>query len=266
MASMWTRALSLVLVTIAITIANTTSLDLVSLPRGLQLSRSGEFEGNCTPTGNACKNCTAAPLCLQVGGDYMHFGSYSCAQENASTPYCVAGKCSSVPSKECAVPPVSNFRCTGEGYFPDPDDCTLFHICVKGTAYQFSCNSQNVYSHSRAGCVRRRLSSDCAVMRCTYKSLNEYVVYSKDASLYGMCLKGFPTLVFRCPKGEQFDSSAKECRFKCSAEGLFPAANSNSKYYECIYISVGNYELIRRECPSKITHFDPVAKRCVPNV
>jgi hypothetical protein len=172
--------------------------------------------------------------------------------------------CSSTPSPECAadVPQPAQFQCTADGYIPDPDDCTEFHFCVKGSDTTYLCSTNYVYSHEKRSCVRRRLSSDCAVIKCTYKVLFEYVVYPKDSNVYGLCRRNQTTLMFKCNEGEQFDTKTSKCTFVCKKEGVFPVQGDSQRYRECIYNSSNKLELVERVCPAG-SEFDSGKGLCV---
>lgn len=63
----------------------------------------------------------------------------------------------------------SKFKCPGEGYQEDPNDCTKFYRCVptesgRLQAYDFTCGPGTVYSKETENCVHPRDSSrpECA--------------------------------------------------------------------------------------------------------
>jgi hypothetical protein len=111
-------------------------------------------------------------------------------------------------------------------------------------------------------CVRRRVSSDCAVIKCAYKTQFQYVVYPKDPNVYGLCIRDSPTIVLKCAEGEEFETKTSECKFICKKEGLFPVAGDDKKYRECVRISSNKYELVERECPTGSV-FNSDKGRCV---
>lgn len=192
----------------------------------------------------------------------MNAGALNCAEEDHSKPYCTDGVCSGTADAECSPDvSVSEFVCTDNGYFPDPNDCQKFHFCVGETDTQYVCSNNYVYSHEKTSCIRRKVSSDCAVIKCTYKTQFQYVVYPKDPNVYGLCIRDSPTIVLKCPEGEQFDTTTSQCRFLCKAEGLFSVPNDPRRYRECIRISANKYELVERECPVG-SEFNSVKGRC----
>jgi hypothetical protein len=119
-----------------------------------------------------------------------------------------------------------------------------------------------VYSHEKTSCIRKKTTSDCAVIKCKHAVLFEYVVYPKDPNVYGLCIRDQPTLVFKCSEGEQFDTKTSECKFVCKEEGLFPVPGESRKYRECILISSNKFQLVERECPAG-SQFDSDKQRCV---
>jgi hypothetical protein len=208
----------------------------------------GTCEGE-TPT---CYNCTTAPFCLRLpSGAVLNAGALICADDDPNKPYCAKGVCSATADDACSGPdaPDSDFLCTDSGYFPDPNDCQKFHFCIGTKDNAFLCSNNYVYSHEKTSCIRRKVSSDCAVIKCPYKTQYQYVLYPKDSNVYGLCIRDKPTLVLKCAAGEQFDIAASQCVFLCKAEGLFPVQGSDTKYRECIRIGLNKYQLVDRECP-----------------
>jgi len=159
---------------------------------------------------HTCYNSTTAPLCIWLPfGFFHHAGNVNCAALDANTPHCTNGVCSSTASENC----ITDFVCTSNGYFPDPDDCRKFYFCVNGTATEYSCSSNFVYSHRKNACIKQTVSCDCAVIKCKYATVLEYVVYPKDRNVYGLCIRDYPTLMFKCPKDQQFDTKTSKCKF-----------------------------------------------------
>jgi len=217
--------------------------------------------GNSADAHHTCYNCTYAPICIPIESEFIDFGPVNCAELNASTPYCNNGVCSAKASDLCPTPP-SEFICTSNGYFPDPDDCRKFYFCVKGKATEYRCSINYVYNHQKNACVRQSVSSDCAVIKCKYTSIMEYVLYPKDPNVYGLCIRDHKTLMFKCPEEEQFDTKISQCSFVCKKEGLFAVPGNARKYRECVSVGVNKFELYERECPVDST-FDAVKGRCV---
>lgn len=63
----------------------------------------------------------------------------------------------------------SKFKCPGDGYQEDPNDCTKFYRCVptesgRLQAYDFTCGPGTVYSSETENCVHPRDSNrpECA--------------------------------------------------------------------------------------------------------
>ena len=212
---------------------------------------------------HTCYNCTTAPICISLAsGKYYHAGSIHCADMDAKTPHCNNGVCSATASDKCKIdPPKSDFVCTNSGYFPDPNDCRKFYFCVKDAAKEFTCSSNFVYSHQKNACIKQTVSSDCAVIKCKYATVLEYVVYPKDPNVYGLCIRDHPTLMFKCPEDEEFDTKTSKCNFVCKTAGLFPVPGNEQKYRECVAVGT-RFELNERECPTG-SIFDAVKRRCV---
>jgi len=215
---------------------------------------------------HTCYNCTTAPICIKLSsGKYYYAGNVKCAELDASTPYCTNGECSDTASDKCPTGPApSDFICTSNGYFPDPDECRQFYFCVKGKATEYSCSNNFVYSHQKNACIKQTVSSDCAFINCKYTSVLEYVVYPKDPNVYGLCIRNHTTLMFKCAEEEQFDIKTSKCIFVCKKEGLFAVPGDDRKYRECVKYGI-NFELYERECPVGST-FDPVKEKCILTV
>jgi len=90
----------------------------------------------------------------------------------------------------------------------------------------------------------------------------EYVLYPTDPSVYGLCVRGQTTLMFKCPEEEQFDTKISQCIFVCKTEGLFAVAGNPRKYRECVSVGDNEFELYERECPASSV-FDAVKGKCV---
>jgi len=213
---------------------------------------------------HTCYNCTTAPICIWLpSGNYYHAGGVNCADMDANTPHCNNGVCSATASNKCKTdPPKSEFVCTSSGYFPDPDNCRKFYFCVKGTATEYSCSSNFVYSHQKNACIKQTVSSDCAVIKCKYATVLEYVVYPKDPNVYGLCIRDHPTLMFKCSEGEEFDTKTSQCIFVCKTAGLFAVPGNEKKYRECVALGSNMFELYERECPTG-SIFDAVKGKCI---
>ncbi|XP_033608601.1 uncharacterized protein LOC117282559 [Cryptotermes secundus] len=210
------------------------------------LADSARTDEHCTATGPVCYSCNRAPICFYLSeGKYLSLGSYNCAAQNPAQPYCNSGVCNSTKGKECP----QEFQCTGEGYFPDPDDCSTFHSCdasLKATTY--TCPASYVYLHANHTCVRKKVSADCATIKCSYARPIEYVVYPKDPSIYGICVRDQPTAVVKCSGGQKFDTKTSKCKRACKEEGVF-AADGCRKFYECVRVGSNKYNVVERECP-----------------
>jgi hypothetical protein len=90
----------------------------------------------------------------------------------------------------------------------------------------------------------------------------EYVVYPKDPNVYGLCIRDHPTLMFKCPEEEQFDTKTSQCIFVCKKAGLFAVPGKDKKYRECVAVGINKFELYLRECPFG-SIFDSTKGKCV---
>jgi hypothetical protein len=218
----------------------------------------------CSKDGNhICFDCNTAPICVRTPNGYQYIDKVNCAEQDANAPFCTKGVCSANPTDKCKTdPPKPNLICTSNGYFPDPNDCQKFYFCVKDTPTVYSCSNNFVYSHKQNSCIRRSVSSDCAVIKCKYTTLIEYVIYPKDPNVYGVCLRNRTTMMYKCPEEEQFDTKTSECIFVCNQVGLFALPGDERKYRECISVGSNKFELKERECPVG-SIFNAKQSRCV---
>jgi hypothetical protein len=90
----------------------------------------------------------------------------------------------------------------------------------------------------------------------------EYVVYPKDPSVYGLCIRDHPTLMFKCDEEEEFDTKTLQCILVCKKAGLFPVPEDQRKYRECVSVCHNKFELYERECPEG-SIFDANKRKCV---
>ncbi|XP_023708612.1 uncharacterized protein LOC111865109, partial [Cryptotermes secundus] len=222
------------------------------------LADSARTDEHCTATGPVCYNCSTAPICLSLpDGRYLSLGSYNCAEQNPDQPYCNSGVCSATKTRECS----QEFQCTGEGYFPDPDDCRTFYSCdANQNVTTYTCPASYVYLHANHTCVRKKVSADCASIKCSYARPIEYVVYPKDPSIYGICVRDQPTVVLKCSEGQEFDTKTSQCKRACKEEGIF-AGDGCRKFYECVLVGLNMYDIVEGECAMD-THFDATLKVC----
>ena len=158
--------------------------------------------------------------------------------------------------------PPPDFVCTSKGYFPDPDDCRKFYICVNEKATEYPCPTNYVYNHQKNACVRQNVIADCVVIKCKYTSVMEYVLYPTDPSVYGLCVRGHPIVMFKCLQEEQFDTTLAKCTFVCKREGLFAVTGNPRKYRECVRVGTNKFQLYERECPASSV-FDQFRRKCV---
>ncbi|KAF5308073.1 hypothetical protein FQR65_LT06448 [Abscondita terminalis] len=74
--------------------------------------------------GYTCKNCTLVVHCKNSTSNETVIGN--CPTDKI----CLNGDC--VPGTKCSVSDITvPFACSSTGMFPDPSDCTKYHICVK---------------------------------------------------------------------------------------------------------------------------------------
>nr|ABV44751.1 peritrophin-like protein [Phlebotomus papatasi] len=230
-------------------------------------SRAAGPGATCGNTfGPKCKDCRTLMKCL--GAD-PPVSSQSCAERNPNTPYCTKTYCSATPddsNPSCKDPQKSDFTCTGEGYFPDPDQCTRYYICPGPLqdAVAYDCPTNYVYKSKERGCGRRVNALDCATVDCS-KTPNEFGVYKNDPAYYYFCLSDKntkKTVVMKCldEVNSQYDPNVGECTFRCSKEGKFVDVLDCTKYNVCYKVG-STFQVDSVQCPTGY-FFDPVGSKC----
>ncbi|GIX80514.1 BLTX257 [Caerostris extrusa] len=63
-------------------------------------------------------------------------------------------------------PPGQGFKCTKDGYFRDPDNCSVFYVCVKQGEWDFakhkySCGEDAAFDESTSTCTFKHLIPGC---------------------------------------------------------------------------------------------------------
>lgn len=153
------------------------------------------------------------------------------AECGSAYPYCdpTTNSCTSSTPTGCTT----SFKCTGEGYFPNPTSCELYYFCDaarKATLYK--CPAGYAFDVYNSNCKRRGAIRDCVTMKCTTK--NSFIANAANAAYYAFCDADLKTTVFKCPGSTTFIPVKLGCEFVCKAAGYYPAAATN-QYYFCYY-------------------------------
>ncbi|KAK9496826.1 hypothetical protein O3M35_012954 [Rhynocoris fuscipes] len=232
----------------------------------VQVESRVDQNGICTTQEKTCTNdCKAVAHCNGRGMIPLITYCYG------SKPYCNRGQCTDLYTPQCNEPYNSIYYCPPEdGTYPDPYDCTRFHICLSGKPYSTFCGRPGlVFSTKTLSCVRQNNENDCGRISC-YKN-NTWQVYSNDARYAFLCVNTtdqlpLPGEVIRCKDNYAFNPETLQCEFKCQDETKVMKPNVTSNYIECSLLYGTEFTRIMRNCPNDQTVksvFNPETSQCV---
>ncbi|XP_055629328.1 uncharacterized protein LOC129770486 [Toxorhynchites rutilus septentrionalis] len=212
----------------------------------------------CDGTGyyTQCSGCNSILVCLGSFSD-----TRKCDVLVPDTPYCVNGTCSAQPSYDTCPPPA--LKCTGEGYYPDPNNCKLYHYCeVTGEPSDVYECSPNYVFNGVDGCKQQIFPSDCVTCKCDPSKI--FVGYGNSKIFYAYCVyqnaKVTDIIMSKCSGASTFNGV--KCDFKCPSEGNFAYEGDKKRYYQC-YTSGGKLTFTVQSC-SNSDVFNPEYGVCVP--
>ncbi|XP_073991122.1 uncharacterized protein [Rhodnius prolixus] len=215
----------------------------------------------CKAVEAKCADCTHIELCTEIGK------APTIMPCTVSTPYCNDRACSAKPSPECSGGSISSFTCPQiDGHYPDPNNCSLYHICINETAVDYSCKGLAVYSTRTNSCARRSGDSPCTTVNCRGKN-GQYALYPADNRFAFFCVADKSTsIIVKCGDNQVYSTEVNHCRTHCTKEGLLPDPDDNKYFIECTLELTNNFLMTRRECPNTAnikSVFDPVKLECV---
>lgn len=116
---------------------------------------------------------------------------------------------------DCVIP----FRCTDTGYFPDPLNCSRYHLCsaagASGSAVAtYECPNRFVYNPATTMCKLSSSPNDCAVIDCSYDPYG-YVLYPADKNFFASCSPEEDPLLLKCPQYHVFVPTQYTCVSFC---------------------------------------------------
>ncbi|KXJ80516.1 hypothetical protein RP20_CCG023925 [Aedes albopictus] len=194
---------------------------------------------------STCAGCDAVNVCLGEGMDWRY-----CRQMNPDKPYCNNGECSATPGNYEYCPP--SLYCSGSGYYPDPNNCDIYHFCEGKYSMSsvYKCPSNYVFNPATNFCKRKVQESDCMKVKCSPEVI--FSAYGTSKRFFGYCRYGsglypYETEVHRCPEGTEFNG--KTCAFQCPAEGRFPDSSNQRGFYECYYLDNEALTAVYQTCP-----------------
>lgn len=220
------------------------SPDELLLSNSRAVLNDGDTCGTNSGINQGCNDdCTGLQMCIQ--GELY---TIDC-EAQTGRPYC------DTETKECVSTPVlcpsssKKFECPGYGIFPDPLDCTQFHICDYGVDLSRRCIN-SVFSPYPPTCD---LNSTCYTFStasyglCNGK-IGKIIGHPRHPQLFVQCNANYPIL--RTCEGEnvEFDSVSVSCQYKCPGIGLFPHVDP-SLYYLCTKDAAGRYTAAVKKCP-----------------
>ncbi|XP_049814118.1 mucin-2-like isoform X2 [Schistocerca nitens] len=175
-----------------------------------------------TPGDRVCNHdCTKVLLCQ---GEEQAIELLSCKQDEG----CVRGEC--VEGASDCHSETDPITCTGVGLFPDPDDCTKFHICKAGggPSTNRTCADDWAYNPLTGVCSEQLTGSICSSLPIVCDGLADTDRFPGNPSIYYICVSDdgveiYPSL-YRCPHGGIYNPST----YQCSDSSTNSAATSSS--------------------------------------
>lgn len=160
----------------------------------------------------------------------------------------------------------SEFNCPNvDGVYPDPANCSRYHICINGVRRTNNCPANNVYDHQTGGCKYRRVSSDCVQFRCGNQD-GQPIVYPRDDRIYGRCFSGKAYISGRCLDHERYNLVSQKCERHCRSTGTQPPDPGRcGKFVLCAEVSFRRYQPVEMSCGCNQA-YDETRKLCAPDV
>ncbi|XP_058832378.1 uncharacterized protein LOC131690530 [Topomyia yanbarensis] len=210
--------------------------------------------------GIGCVGCNKVLTCLGTKPSV----TTECNTVSPYTPNCVDGQCSAKTNIAggCKAKAID---CTGEGIYPDPRNCEIYHYCSAANSQSdiYTCPSGYVFNALTGGCKLKASAEDCVAVSCPAST--GYGTFSASKSYYAFCLySGSPAILtdiimMKCATGATFDGN--KCVFQCSTEGNFANSDDPTTYYQC-YQDNGTWVVQLQKCPGS-KKFDATKQICV---
>jgi len=222
----------------------------------------------CQGKAQSCIDCYTVRTCAKLP-NYKPVANTTCPN---NAPYCNDGQCVvNLPAdSNCADGDTtsSTFQCNGDGYFPDPTDCTKYHFCVNDKATDYDCKMYpyTVYDQTSRQC-RPKNEAQCYTFRCPANKVLRYQWYEPDNSIYGYCISQDVSQIqlSKCPENKRLnitDTVDPQCVPYCAQQGRFAHDSDTTKYYECGGKPGRLVGPILRGCPSG-SQYDAKKQQCV---
>lgn len=141
----------------------------------------------------------------------------------------------------------SNFDCSSkqDGIYGDSLYCKIFHFCVQGNAYSYTCPSNFTYDAEKQICVLSSKAEKCSNSRsrriefrqqyfsCDQLEDGMYSDFNSECRRYFVCENGNAIPVY-CPDGQKFNSVKmicdKEDMVQCLPTTVFQVNSEPAKY------------------------------------
>ncbi|XP_049784529.1 uncharacterized protein LOC126187473 [Schistocerca cancellata] len=156
-------------------------------------------------------NCTKVLLCM--GGTLDPIVLEECEEPlkcNQQQGTCVNG------TSSCETV-TSTIQCNALGMFPDPYDCTAYHICpvVGEESVRAKCESGYAYNPNTTLCSKKLTDDVCTNLPIECTGLGETNVFPGNANIYYICVADddenlYPSL-YRCEHGGVYSPDSYTC-------------------------------------------------------
>lgn len=184
--------------------------------RSLMLSDDVPRGISCKKPGYKCLSCNALVLCVGVSGGFQTIPVLNGTCTEGLVCDDGAG---CVASQYCTH---GTFECSDEGYFPDPYDCQLYHVCMlKGGLMTHEVRSCEIYNNAYipltgqcGGSIWSTYCTDRPIPRC--KQHFEVGVLPTNPNIYYVCIanevtKTIAPKLLKCPGGKVFNDTSIQC-------------------------------------------------------
>ncbi|GAB0086065.1 hypothetical protein DMENIID0001_000510 [Sergentomyia squamirostris] len=159
------------------------------------------------------------------------------------------------------------FRCTENGYYPHPTDCTKFYECVEMMKHLVECPPGHAWSaDGTRSCHEMKTPCSCGTFNCRNNPTTEQP-YSLNNKYYAYCYSIDkeniqPVIVYRClEENFYFQASESRCSFECKDVKLYADPWYSEYFFNC-YKSGGGLAYIREHCTLNRV-FDEAVQDCV---
>ncbi|XP_023242388.1 LOW QUALITY PROTEIN: uncharacterized protein LOC111640596 [Centruroides sculpturatus] len=170
-------------------------------------------------------------------------------------------------------PPKVNGTCDCDCcFYPVPNDCTAYYLCLNFTKYKMHCGKGLHFNPMIENCDFKERVNCSKDSHCPYP--NGRFPHVESCSYYIECINWHPTIK-KCPVGLQFDSEKQRCGWPgtCNKRPIIPDKTPQDGDCDCefcliqdkndcsSYIKCINYKSTRESCPDGLL-FNPDIQDC----